>query len=711
MMNLDGKWNATAATQMGEQKFTLRFKTNGGTFTGSMHSNFGALLISGIVDGDTLSWSTVMSQPISMSLDYKIRVEGDELTGEVNGGAFGTAPITGTRAAGDDDSVDDNGPDPIEAAKAGLDFDPDALRDKYRQERDKRIRTDGEAQYLELAGKFAHYNEDDPYVEPGFEREPLTDEIDVVIIGGGFSGLLAGARLKEAGVSNFRIIEAGGDFGGTWYWNRYPGAQCDIESYCYLPLLEELGYIPKEKYSYVSEIFEHSQRIGHAYDLYDVTCFQTRVNSIDWDESIKRWHIHTNRDDDIKARFVIMALGTASRAKLPGIPGIDEFEGHSFHTSRWDYNYTGGDTTGGMTKLADKRVAIIGTGATAIQAVPFLGKYAKQLYVFQRTPSSVDLRGNKPTDYTWAETLEPGWQRKRRENFAAILTGQPFEEDLVNDGWTDIFRNVLSIPKSDKPMTPEQIGQVMEIADFKKMNSIRARVDDTVEDRVAAEALKPWYRQFCKRPTFNDEYLPTFNFANVELIDVSAAKGVDRITKKGVVANGKEYEVDCIIYASGFEISTAFRRRIGIEINGEGGKSLFDHFADGFKTLHGFSTRGFPNWFYIGISQNALSVNMTAMFDEQARHIAYIIKETQNRGGVTVQPKQEAQDDWVELINKLQINNRAFLEACTPGYYNNEGSARAGLGAGIYTPGINAFNKLLEEWRAKGDMEGLEVQR
>jgi cyclohexanone monooxygenase len=711
-MNADGKWDAIADTQMGEQKFTLRFRTNGGTFTGSIHSSFGALLISGIIDGDALRWSTVMSQPISMSLDYKVRVQGDELMGEISGGAFGVAPIKGTRAAvGDDESADCNGPNPVEAARAGLDFDPDALREKYRQERDKRLRSDGETQYFEMSGKFAHYVEDDPYVEPGFAREPLTDEIDVVIIGGGFSGLLAGARLKEAGISNFRIIEAGGDFGGTWYWNRYPGAQCDIESYCYLPLLEELGYIPKEKYSYVNEIFEHSQRIGRAYGLYDVTCFQTRVKSIDWDEKIKRWHVSTNRNDDIKGRFVIMALGTASRAKLPGIPGMEEFEGHSFHTSRWDYNYTGGDTSGGMTKLADKRVAIIGTGATAIQAIPFLGKHAKHLYVFQRTPSSVDLRGNKPTDYTWAETLEPGWQSKRRENFAAILTGQQFEEDLVNDGWTDIFRNVLSIPKSDQPMTPDQIGQVMEIADFKKMNSIRTRVDDTVEEKETAEALKPWYRQFCKRPTFNDEYLPTFNLPNVELIDVSAVKGVERVTRKGVVANGKEYEVDCIIYASGFEISSAFKRRIGIEINGEGGKSLFDHFAHGFKTLHGFSTRGFPNWFYIGISQNALSVNMTAMFDEQAKHIAYIIKETQTRGGVTVQPTQEAQDAWVDLIGKLQINNRAFLEACTPGYYNNEGSARAGLGAGIYTPGINAFNKLLVEWRNKGDLEGLEIQR
>jgi cyclohexanone monooxygenase len=598
----------------------------------------------------------------------------------------------------------------MSATDSSPNFDPDALRAKYKAERDKRLRSDADAQYLEMSGRFAHYNEEDPYVKPGFTRAPLTDEIDVVIIGGGFSGLLAGARLREAGIKSFRIVEAGGDFGGTWYWNRYPGAQCDIESYCYLPLLEELNYIPKEKYSYAKEIFEHSQRVGREYKLYDVACFQTRVNSVDWDKESKRWIISTNRNDRMKARFVIMALGPASRPKLPGVMGIEDFKGHTFHTSRWDYNYTGGDTTGGLTKLDDKRVAVIGTGATAIQCVPFVAKYAKQLTVFQRTPSSVDLRGNKPTDPEWAKTLKPGWQRARRENFAGILTGQPFEEDLVNDGWTDIFRNVLAMPKSDKPMTMEEIGLSIEIADFRKMNGIRARVDENVTNKNAAEALKPWYRQFCKRPTFNDEYLPAFNRPNVELVDVSEAKGVERITAKGVVANGKEYEVDCIIFASGFEITTAFERRIGMEINGENGKSLFDHWADGFRTLHGFSTRGFPNWFYIGISQNALSVNMTAMFDEQARHIAYIIKETQARQGKTVQPTQEAQDEWVNLISMMQINNRAFFEACTPGYYNNEGAIRTGLGAGTYTPGINAFNALLEEWRGEGSMKGLEVE-
>ena len=331
----------------------------------------------------------------------------------------------------------------VEASKI-LGFDPAQIRDKYRSERDKRLRADGEGQYLELAGTLARYADEDPYVEPGFTRPSLTDEIEVAILGGGFSGLLAGARLSEAGVADFRIIEAGGDFGGTWYWNRYPGAQCDIESYCYLPLLEELGYMPKEKCSYVEEIFEHSQRIGHKFGLYDKTLFQTRVRGLNWDEAAKRWIIATNQGDAIRARFVVMALGPASRAKLPGIPGIERFAGHSFHTSRWDYTYTGGDTNGGLTKLADKRVAIIGTGATAIQCVPFLGRYAQHLTVFQRTPSCVDLRGNSPTDPQWAATLQPGWQRARRENFNRIISGQKFDEDLVNDGWTGIFRNLAS---------------------------------------------------------------------------------------------------------------------------------------------------------------------------------------------------------------------------------------------------------------------------
>ena len=592
-----------------------------------------------------------------------------------------------------------------------LGFDPDEVRRRYAAEREKRLRDNGADQYIEMAGEFARFAEDDPYVEPGFTRDPITDEIDIAIIGGGFSGLLSAARLTDRGVTSFRIIEAGGDFGGTWYWNRYPGAQCDTESYCYLPLLEELGYMPKEKYSYVNEIFEHSQRIGQRYGLYERAIFQTRVRSVDWDASIDRWRIRTNRDDDIKARFVVMALGTTTRAKLPGIPGIETFQGHAFHTSRWDYGYTGGDNTGGMTKLADKKVAVIGTGATAIQCVPRLAEYAGHLYVFQRTPSTVDWRRNRPTDPDWFESLEPGWQRRRRENFTVQAAGRPVEEDLIDDGWTRIFRAISSPKGENRPKTREERDRVVELADMAKMEELRHRVEDIVHDPATAEALKPWYRVMCKRPTFNDEFLPCFNRPNVTLVDVSDSKGVERITPTSVVANGQEFEVDLIVYATGFEISAEFRRRLGLEVNGRDGLSLFDHWYDGLKTLHGFSTRNFPNWFYVGVSQNAFDLNMTSMFDEQARHIAYIIAETMARGARTVEPSQEAVDEWVGLINSFYIGGGGFLESCTPGYYNNEGQPKGGSGFfGAYAPGPAAFNQLLEEWREEGTLPGMELR-
>ena len=594
-----------------------------------------------------------------------------------------------------------------------LDFDPEALRAKYAHERDKRIRDDGETQYIEASSEFAHYADDDPYVEEVDERDPVDIDIDVAVIGAGFSGLMAGARLKERGITNFRIIEAGADFGGTWYWNRYPGAQCDIESYCYLPLLEETGYMPKEKYSYAPEIFEHTKRVGEYFGLYENTLFQTRVREVRWNEEGSYWQVDTHRGDNIRAKFVVQATGPANRPKLPGIPGIADYKGHTFHTSRWDYDYTGGDHNGDLTKLADKRVAVIGTGATAIQAVPYVGAHAKELYVFQRTPSSVDRRGNSDTDEDWYQNQEAGWQRARRENFAAVLLGQNFTEDLVADGWTDIARRIgisLMNRKSDDMIDMEEIMLRAEIADFEKMNEIRGRVDETVTKEDTAEALKPWYRQFCKRPTFNDEYLQTFNRPNVHLIDVSDAKGVERITEKGVVANGEEYEVDCIIYATGFEITTTAVRRVDFDTIGKGGISLYDHWGDGYRTLHGLYAHNFPNWFTIGINQNGLSPNMTAMFDDQAVHVSYIVDELMKRGKKTFEVDEDAESQWVDQIVELAgTGATAFLEECTPGYYNREGTT--GKGASMqnspYAPGINAFNQLLATWRDKGDLEGM----
>ncbi|RIJ24291.1 NAD(P)/FAD-dependent oxidoreductase [Henriciella barbarensis] len=594
----------------------------------------------------------------------------------------------------------------------GIDFDPDKLRERYRAERDKRLRDDANEQYVEIKGEYAGYVED-PYVNEKIDRAPLSDEIDIVVVGGGFGGLLAGARLREAGLKNIRMIEKGGDFGGTWYWNRYPGAACDIESYIYLPLLEETGFMPKEKYTPAKEILEHSARIARHYDLYDDVLFQTEVTAMNWEEDAKRWIVETNRGDSMKARYVIMSNGPLHRPKLPGIPGIESFKGHTFHTSRWDYDYTGGGPEGGLDKLKDKRIGIIGTGATAVQCVPHLGAGAKELFVFQRTPSSIDVRDNKPTDSEWAKSLEPGWQKKRMDNFNILVSGGYQPEDLVQDGWTDIIRNLLFIAsKQDgKQLTAAELEEIGELADFKKMESIRARVDEVIADSRTADALKPWYRQFCKRPCFHDDYLATFNRESVHLIDTDG-KGVERITEKGVVVAGKEYEIDCLIYATGFEVGTSYTRRSGYELYGRGGKSLSEAWEGGVESLHGMFVRDFPNVFVMGGAQAAFTANYPHQLDEQGVHLGYILSRAFDEGIVQIEPEAEAQSKWVQtIISKAQMREK-FLAECTPGYYNNEGqiAARARQNS-FYGGGSMEYFSILKDWRETGEMAGLEVQR
>lgn len=592
-----------------------------------------------------------------------------------------------------------------------LDFDPDALREKYQAERDKRLRVDGNTQYREIAGEFGELGQD-PYVDPPIQREPRQDEVEVLVIGGGFGGLIAASRLMEAGFDDLLMIEKGGDFGGTWYWNRYPGAQCDIESYVYLPLLEETGYVPKEKYSYQPEILEHAQRIGKHFGLYDKALFQTQVQEMRWNDSAQRWVVTTNQGDELRPRFVVMSNGPLNKPKLPAVEGIESFKGCLFHTSRWNYDYTGGGPTGGLHKLADKRVAVIGTGATAIQSVSHLGAAAQQLYVFQRTPSSVDERGNKPTDKKWVAGLQPGWQEERRDNFAAVVSGIPTDVDMVADGWTDIIRNLATIvPTANSTGSEEELAEMMEIADFKKMNEIRQRVDNIVEDPDTAEALKPWYRQFCKRPTFNDDYLPTFNRPNVTMVDTQG-RGVDRITENGVVFDDVEYEVDCLIFATGFEVGTSYTRRAEFEILGRDGVTLSDYWRDGMRTFHGFYTHGFPNCFHLGITQNGLSVNFTSMLDPQSRHVVYILQQAAARQAHIVEPTAEAEADWVETIKQLALGNQEFFESCTPGYYNNEGKPGTGFGLADqqYGGGAVAFYQLVADWQAQGELSGLSLE-
>ncbi len=596
------------------------------------------------------------------------------------------------------------------------DIDLPALREKYRKERDRRLRPEGQAQYVRTAAEFAEQYEGDPH-RPVEARAAISEDLDVAILGAGWSGILAAYHLKQAGVHTFRNIDLAGDFGGCWYWNRFPGLQCDNDAYCYIPLLEETGYVPTKKFTDGFEIFEHVQRVCTKFGLYEGALFHTLVRSLRWDESIQRWRVTTNRGDDIRARFVIMACGPLNRPKLPGVAGIGDFKGHWFHTARWDYAYTGGDPRNPtLDKLGDKRVAIVGTGATAIQVVPHLGKHAKQVYVVQRTPSSVDKRTNPATNPEWVKSLTPGWQKARQQNFhnGAMQGLAPNEPDLVCDFWTELNRNIRARMEAQgwPQLSIEQFMALREQEDYKVMERLRRRVDALVHDKDTAEALKPYYRFLCKRPCSSEHYYETFNRPNVKLLDVSATRGLERMTQRGIVANGIEYEVDCVIFASGFEVTSELQTRWGIDVvEGRNGVSLYDHWRDGYKTLHGMSTHGFPNQFFIQFSQGGLNANITATFDQQANHIAYIIAEGLRRGAKVLECSQKAQDEWVRVIRETAIDTSAFQRECTPSYYNNEGEAKLRWFLGEpYGPGFYAFEQLIQGWRDQGDLEGFVVE-
>ena len=589
----------------------------------------------------------------------------------------------------------------------------EALRRKYREERDKRLRTDGNDQYLQLKGRFAHYAID-PYT-PVTPRAPRTDHVTFAFIGGGFAGLVTGARLVEAGVRDVRIVEKGGGFGGTWYWNRYPGAMCDTASMVYMPLLEETGHMPSEKYAHGPEILEQCERIGRQFGLYDNALFHTEVTDLSWDDTSKVWSIRTDRGDAFTAQFVGLGTGPLHVPKLPGIPGIESFKGHAFHTSRWDYEYTGGDRFGApMTKLKDKRVAVIGTGATAVQCVPPLARDCGGLWVFQRTPSSVDVRANAPIDRKWFEGIAtPGWQERWLENFTANQAGGTASEDLVQDGWTDLARRirarVMKLPRDQ--MTVSNMLAAFEDSDDEKMTEIRARVDSIVKDPDTASKLKAWYRQLCKRPCFHDEYLQAFNQPNVTLVDTDG-KGVERITERGVVVDGIEVAVDCIIFASGFEVFTEYTRRAGFDVTGRGGVKLSQYWADGMRSKHGMHVHGFPNAFIVGPTQGAnLISNVPHNLTEAGKTIATIVRHALDAQAREVEVTREAEDAWIKLL----LSGPGMLigsQDCTPGYYNNEGQdagMRAKLNVG-YPLGAQAYFRYLDEWRRSGRFEGVEFK-
>ncbi|KAL3474458.1 Neopentalenolactone D synthase [Aspergillus californicus] len=599
-------------------------------------------------------------------------------------------------------------PAPRNGTTAPLSADvKESIETKIIREREKRINKKGIHQFREATGELAKFAAD-PWAKADSTRLEVDEDVDVLIIGCGFGGVLAAKKLHDAGIHRIRMVDKASDFGGVWYWNRYPGLCCDTEAYIYLPLLEETGHVPSAKYVPGYEIQAHIRKIAEMDDLRPRTLFQTELNAITWSQGLGRWVGNTDRGDTIRARFVVSAIGILHKVHLPGIPGIENFKGHSFHSSRWDYEYTGGNRDGTpLDRLEGRRVGLVGTGASTIQALPHLAVSGAEVFVFQRTPSSVDRRDNVKTDAAWFSSFasKPGWQYDRINNFDAVFNGVNPGLDLVNDGWTQhIF--ALHGSKGD-----DSFESRLEEVEFRKMEEVRHRVDRIVQDPKTAEGLKAWYKRGCKRPLFNDEYLPAFNMPNVHLVNTDG-KGIERVTEQGLVAGEVEHKLDCIIYATGFDWGNDYSQRANMTVTGRHAITLTEKWAAGPSTFHGMLSRDFPNLLLFTHLQSSTSPNYTHLLQERAKHAAYIICKSMQRGVNTVEPTQEAEDSWVEKLEDIAIKHLEFFRQCTPGYLNQEGQISAtNLRSAPVGMATGDWGALTAQWRAEGNMEGLEFDR
>jgi cation diffusion facilitator CzcD-associated flavoprotein CzcO len=593
-----------------------------------------------------------------------------------------------------------------------VDFEPAAVRERYLAERDKRLLPGrAEIRDLDADARVARYRED-PFT-PFVPRDPIDEDLDAVIVGAGIAGVCVGARLREAGLDGIRMLDEAGGIGGTWYWNRYPGLMCDVESYIYLPMLEEMGYIPSDRYAKGEEIRRHVLGIADRYDLTGPALMHTKSESSTWDPDLHRWVVRTDRGDTLRARYLVLATGILNLMKIPQIDGMEDFAGPSFHTARWDYDVTGGDGNGGLHELAGKTVALMGVGGSGIQVLPHLAEAAERVYVFQRTPSPIGVRDNRPTPAGFTDDFGPGWQRRRMENFQSVMLGLPVDDDLVDDAWCHNFARTRNMPR-DPAWTASEYAARVEEVDYEIMEEHRSRIDEIVEDPRTAEALKPWYRYLCKRPLFHDEYLAAFNRPNVTLVDCPA--GVDRITATGVVVEGDEIELDCIIYATGFEgESTPLARRVRHEVVGRDGVTLAEKWGDGARSLWGMTSRGFPNMFIMPapFQQAVVTVNYTHVAVEGAEHIAAVVRALDDAGIEWFDVEQAAEDRWVQAVVDRFVDASALMSMCTPSRINNEGHPEdVPPSNGNYGGGLGDFfgyRDLLAAWRDAGGFEGFEL--
>lgn len=569
---------------------------------------------------------------------------------------------------------------------------------RYAEERDRRQRFKGLDQYIRATR--TNENSTDVFSSSCLQREPIVRDAEVAIVGGGIAGLISAIELVRRGFEPPTIIDRAPDFGGTWFWNRYPGVRCDTSSLVYLPYLEETGYFPSAVFVPGSEILEHCRRLARYYGLYRNAVFGRSVSGLVWDESTSHWILRTDKKDQICSRFVGLGIGELHIAKIPNVDVSPAFTGRLFHASQWDYDATGGSPDAPrLDRLVDKRVALIGTGPTAVQCLPHLAETAKRLFVFQRTPASIYPQLNRSLHMGELQK-SLGWQSKLRTCFHKIRDGDCDQTDSIRDGWTRIAAercDYLSLGISDEDV------------DLLQMEQVRDRVRREVHDSATAEALLPWYGQYCKRPCFSDSYLAAFNRPTVSLIDTGGA-GISAIDSQGIVALGNTYPVDIVIFASGFESATPYVERAGFDPIGRGKRRLSDHWQSGMRSLHGAFVANFPNMFIVQPSQSSnLYSNLSHNFLATATSVASLLLHMRDASKKTFTPTDAAEDAWV--LTLMEGTQSLSNENCTPGRFNAEGQngRSAKLATVGYPKGSGAFFDYLSSWCEAGDFPGLQI--
>jgi cation diffusion facilitator CzcD-associated flavoprotein CzcO len=509
--------------------------------------------------------------------------------------------------------------------------------------------------------------------------------LDAVIVGAGFAGMYMLYRLRELGF-RARVFEAGSGVGGTWYWNRYPGARCDVESVQYsyqfdAALQQEWEW--SERYAAQPEILRYANHVADRFDLRRDMQFNARVTSAAFDTSNSCWTIETSDGASTSARFCIMATGCLSSPNLPKFEGMEQFKGDRYHTGYWPHQ--GVDFRG-------KRVAVIGTGSSAVQSIPIIAEQAESLHVFQRTPNYAIPAHNAPLDPAYVKNIKASYPALRARA-KQTMTGIDFDYSSEKALETPSEARIAEYEKRWQRGGLSFIGAFQDLMVSQEANHtaaefVREKIREKVQDPKIAELLSPRNTIGCKRLCIDIGYYETFNRPNVELIDVSEEQ-IEAITEKGVRAKGKDYEVDAIVFATGFDAMTG--ALLKIDIRGRNGLRLQEKWSEGPRAYLGVAMAGFPNLFTItGPGSPSVLTNMLPTIEQHVDWIAGVIEYMRQRGLAAIEPEVSAEEAWVGHVGEMA--GRTLRYTCSSWYLgvNIPGKPR------VFMPYIGGFPKYVD---------------